>query len=116
LVHQAGHLRILEGFVLHHVAPVTGGVADRQEDRLILLFGDSESLLPPRIPIHGVVGVLQQVGALLVLKTVQGWFLFLGATRGRGNNCGKQNEKYICGGAAGSHVSIKKLIMSKKVK
>ena len=37
LVHQAGDLFILERLALHHMTPVTGGVADAQQDRLILL-------------------------------------------------------------------------------
>ena len=36
LVHQRGDLRVLEGLALHHVAPVARGVADRDEDRLVL--------------------------------------------------------------------------------
>ena len=35
LVHQRRGLGVLEGFVRHHVAPVAGGIADRQQDRLV---------------------------------------------------------------------------------
>ena len=37
LVHQRGRARVLEGLALHHVAPVAGGVADRDQQRLVLL-------------------------------------------------------------------------------
>ena len=37
LVHQRRRARVLEGLALHHVAPVAGGVADRDEQRLVLL-------------------------------------------------------------------------------
>ncbi|MEX2210501.1 MAG: hypothetical protein WD689_01875 [Gaiellaceae bacterium] len=63
LVHQPRCCGVLERLVLHDVAPVTGGVADREQDRLVLVARAGESLLAPRIPVDGVVGVLEQVGA-----------------------------------------------------
>jgi len=36
LVHHRGDLGILERLVLHHVTPVARGVADREEQRLVL--------------------------------------------------------------------------------
>ena len=36
LVHQRRGVRVLERFVRHDVAPVAGGVADRQQDRLVV--------------------------------------------------------------------------------
>ena len=64
-IEHVGHLGVLERLVLHDVAPVTGRVADRQEDRLVLAPRPRERLVAPRIPVHRVVRVLQQVGALL---------------------------------------------------
>ena len=52
---------VLERLVLHDVAPVARRVADRQKDRLVLLPRPLERLVAPRIPVHGVVRVLQQV-------------------------------------------------------
>ena len=43
-VERVGDRRVLERLVLHHVAPVTGRVANRQEDRLVL------ALAPCRTP------------------------------------------------------------------
>ncbi len=63
LVHEGGRLRVLERLPLHHVAPVARGVADRDQDRLLLLAGQIERLRAPRVPLHGVVLVLEQVGA-----------------------------------------------------
>ena len=37
LVHERGGVRVLEGLALHHVAPVAGRVADRQQDRHVAL-------------------------------------------------------------------------------
>src|SRR3954453_18910567 len=39
-----------------------GGGADREQDRPALPAGPREGLLAPRMPVHGVVLVLQQVG------------------------------------------------------
>ena len=64
LVHQRRRLVVLEGLVLHHVAPVAGGVADREEHRLVLGPGLREGLLAPRVPVDRVVGVLEEVGDL----------------------------------------------------
>ena len=68
LVHQRGDLRVLEGLALHHVAPVAGGVADRDEDRLLLVARAAERLLAPRVPVDGVLRVLEQVGRGLVAR------------------------------------------------
>jgi hypothetical protein len=39
LVHQFGRARVLKRLALHHMAPVAGGVADRHEQRLVLVTG-----------------------------------------------------------------------------
>ncbi len=49
----------------HDVAPVAGGVADGEEDRLVFLARLGERLLAPGIPVDRVVGVLEEVRALL---------------------------------------------------
>ena len=64
LVQQPGDLRVLEALVGHHVAPVAGRVADRQEDRLLLGLGGLQRLRTPRVPVHGVLGVLEQIGTI----------------------------------------------------
>ena len=69
-VHRRGDVGVLEGFVRHHVAPVAGRVAYREQDRLLLAARECKRLLPPRVPIHGVVRVLQQVGAGLAGEPV----------------------------------------------
>ena len=45
----------------HHVAPVAGRVADRQEDRHVAAPSLGEGLVTPREPVDGVVGVLEQI-------------------------------------------------------
>ena len=61
LVHQRRHGGILEGLALHHVAPVAGRVADRDEQRPVQLARALQRLLAPRIPVDRVVGMLEQV-------------------------------------------------------
>ena len=56
---------VLERLALHHVAPVAGGVADREQDRLVLRAGARERLLAPRVPVDRIVRVLEQVRARL---------------------------------------------------
>ena len=46
------------------------GVADRQEDRLLLASGQRQRLRAPRPPIHRIAGVLQQIGAQFCGKKV----------------------------------------------
>jgi hypothetical protein len=70
LVHQGRDLRVLEGLALHHVAPVAGGVADRDEDRLALGARAGERLLAPRVPVDGVVLVLEEVGRRLLGESI----------------------------------------------
>ena len=70
LVHVGGGLGVLEGLALHHVAPVAGRVADREQDRAVLLAGPGERLLAPRVPVDRVLAVLEQVGAGLLGQAV----------------------------------------------
>ncbi len=70
VVHHAGGGLVLEGFVRHHVTPVASGVADRQEDRLVLVLRLLQSGVVPGLPMHGIVGVLAQVRAGLPVEPV----------------------------------------------
>jgi hypothetical protein len=48
----------------HDVAPVAGGVADGDEEGDVAPPGLGKGLLAPLAPVGGIVGVLQQVGAV----------------------------------------------------
>ena len=63
LVLKPRRLLVLERLVGHHVAPVARGVADGEEDRAVLVARAGERLLPPRVPVDRVVGVLEEVRA-----------------------------------------------------
>ncbi len=80
LVHQARHVVVLEALALHHVAPVAGGVADRDEERHVTRARRREGLLAPGVPVDRVAGVREQVRALLAGEPVRrchgyGWTL-----------------------------------------
>ena len=70
LVHVGGGRLVLEGLALHHVAPVAGRVADREQDRPVLASRPRQRLVAPRVPVDGVVAVLQEIGAGLLGKSV----------------------------------------------
>ncbi len=61
-VHLPGDLTVFEGFVGHHVAPMTRRIPDRQQDRHVALPRLCEGLRSPRPPVHRVVRMLQQIG------------------------------------------------------
>src|SRR5262249_10134189 len=72
LVEELGHVGVIEGLSFHDVAPVAGAIADRQEDELAFLLRPRERLGPPRVPVHGVVGVLPEGRALFLCQPVRG--------------------------------------------
>jgi hypothetical protein len=59
------------------VAPVTSRIADADEYRLLFGTRPLEGFRPPSIPVHGVVGVLEEIRGCFVLEVVH--FLFLTA-------------------------------------
>ena len=63
LVHQGGGCFILEALMRHDVAPVAGGIANGEQDRLALGARAVQSGAPPGHPMHGIVLVLQKIGA-----------------------------------------------------
>ena len=71
IVQQTGDLFILKRLVRHHVAPVAGRIADRQEDRLVFGFSLFEGFLAPGPPVDRIVLVLLQIGTFFKLKAVR---------------------------------------------
>ena len=70
VVQQLGDGRVLEALALHDVAPVAGRVADREKDGLVFPACPGKGFFAPRVPIDGVVRVLEQIGRLLVEQPV----------------------------------------------
>ena len=91
-VHEPGHLIVLEGFPLHDMAPVAGRVADGQENGPVLQPGGLEGLLGPGVPGDGVVGVGQQIGALLVDEAVGGDHVHIALSSAPGHEWRCQDE------------------------
>ena len=70
VVHQGGGIRVLERFVGHDVAPMAGGVADRQEHRHVPSTRLDESLVTPWKPLDRIGGVLAQTRAALIGQAI----------------------------------------------
>src|SRR5437763_16262392 len=58
LVHDGRNLLVLKGFALHDMAPVTGRVANAEQDWLVFLLSLLQSFFTPWVPIYGVVCML----------------------------------------------------------
>ena len=78
LVEHGGDVVVLERLVLHHVAPVTRRVADREEDRFVVSARFRERLVGPREPVDRIVRVLEQVGAARVREPIHRVIMTLG--------------------------------------
>jgi hypothetical protein len=72
LVHEAGRLVVLEALMGHHMAPMTGGIAHRQQHGLVQSPRLGESGFSPGPPMHGIVLVLEEVGAGFFGKAIVG--------------------------------------------
>ena len=70
LVHDLRDRRVLEGLVFHHMAPVTGGVSDAQQDQLVFFRRALQRLCTPGIPIHRIMSVLQKIRTSFVDEPV----------------------------------------------
>ena len=104
LVEQLGHVRVRERLAFHDVAPVARRVADGQEDELLFLPGFVEGFLTPRVPVHGVVGVLEQVRAALLGQAIGFTFLHGLGCIGRGRcQCGHECKQCEVNGEADAH-------------
>jgi hypothetical protein len=65
-------MMIFKGFFFHHMAPMAGSVSYGKKYGLIFCFCSYKSFLRPGIPIHRVVGMLKEIGALLMDQTIGG--------------------------------------------
>jgi hypothetical protein len=65
---------VAAGCTVNHTLPsVADGIAHAQEDRLILSFCFCKGFVAPRVPIHGIIGALEQIRQL---KLVHFSFLY----------------------------------------
>ena len=70
LVHDARGGVVLKTFMRHHMAPVAGRIADREQDRFVVLFGFGQRFGPPGPPVDRIMLMLQKIRAGLVGETV----------------------------------------------
>ena len=61
-VHHFGNRIIFEAFPLHHMTPIAGAISHAEKNWNIPLSRQRKSFLAPRMPVDGVVLVLQEVG------------------------------------------------------
>ncbi len=97
LVQHARGERILERLVLHHMAPVAGRVADREQDRPVLVPCPRERLLAPRVPVDGVARMLQEIRRGFLGEAVH--------TRSVGLQPGRRPTTPASGGSASTSTS-----------
>ena len=70
-VHDRGDRRVLEALVRHDMAPVAGGIADREQDRLVLALCPLERFRSPGIPVDRIRRMLLQVRRGFVSEAVR---------------------------------------------
>src|SRR6267143_1014002 len=70
LVEDSGGRFVFEAFFILYMTPMTSGVPNAQKDGPILTFCLRERFFSPRIPLHRVPGVLQEVRTLFVDEAV----------------------------------------------
>ena len=70
VVHHLRRRLVLEALMRHHVAPMAGGVADREQDWLAARARLGERRLAPGAPMDGIVLVLEEIRARLFRQLV----------------------------------------------
>ena len=55
----------------HDMAPVTGGITNREKYRFVLMPRFGKGVFAPGIPVHRIVRVLEKVRGLLVREPVR---------------------------------------------
>src|SRR4030095_13709983 len=64
-------LHAFEALMPHHMAPGARRVADGKKDRFVLTVRALERVRPPRVPVDGVVFVLEKIGSVLFGETIR---------------------------------------------
>ena len=88
LVEDRGDLGVFKRLLLHHVAPVAGGVSDAQEDGFVFIPGLLESCFAPGIPIHRIVLMLAQIRRSFTGEMIAG--------TGRGVRYTAKSQQSVC--------------------
>ncbi len=69
-IHHFRHIWIFKGLMRHDMAPVAGGITDGKQNGPVELFRSIECIFAPRLPMHGILGMLAQIGARLFGEAV----------------------------------------------
>ena len=62
-VHDRRSVKVLEALMRHDMAPMAGRIADGEQNGLVQRARFLQGLGAPHPPMHGIIGVLQQIGA-----------------------------------------------------
>ncbi len=63
-VHELGNGRVRKGFSFHYRTPVTAGIPDRKEYRLVLFFSFFQGLVAPVPPVNWIVSMFTKIEAV----------------------------------------------------
>ena len=63
LIHESRGGFIFEAFPFHHMAPMTAGIANADQYKFVFTPCLFPGRLRPRVPIDGIIGMLEEVGA-----------------------------------------------------
>src|ERR1700731_5466415 len=69
-VHHRSGCFVLKAFMRHHMAPVAGSISDREQYWLIERLRFLQRMSAPHPPMHGVLRMLQEIGAWGLVKFV----------------------------------------------
>ena len=69
-VQNLSRFLILKALMRHHMAPVTGAVADAEKQRFVFLLGLTEGFLTPWIPVYWIICMLNEIGTGFMLQSV----------------------------------------------
>ncbi len=101
IVHEPRRVIVLERLVRHHVTPVACGVADRKQNRFVLLPRGFERRFVPRLPVDGIIRVLQQVRARFGAQRIAHEHTIATAADAAAGRCSTRRARW-CRSEAGS--------------
>jgi hypothetical protein len=56
--------------MLHDMTPVASGIPDGKKNGFVLLLSSAQSFLAPGIPVHRIIGMLEEIGTRFVNQSI----------------------------------------------
>jgi hypothetical protein len=69
-VHVGRGILILKTFPLHYMTPVTGRIADADQDGFVFPLRPLKGFITPGIPVNRIVRVLKKIGTAFECETI----------------------------------------------